>query len=1096
MVFRAKSLLKFIPLVVIIIIKTPQTYFFMGSIKLLKASAGSGKTYQLAYQYVRSVIAEPMVYRHILAVTFTNKATEEMKSRILKEINDLARNKKTNYLYDLERDLKISQETIAKRAKLARTKILHDYSRFAVLTIDKFFQRIIRSFIKELGIDLNFNLELQIDSLLSSASDALIEEISVNESLKKWIVEFVDERIEENKRWDIKTGLMQLGSEVFSERYKQTSQDKTSKEDLARIVSTARSQAFVIKNQIKQDAEKALVIMDDNGLHISDFPFKAASFANYFAKVADGTIEAYGARVVAALESDEKWYTASSPRKNDIINVIPKLKPLLVKICDTYDKNVKFLNSTDLLSENYRNFALLSDLADKIDDICTTENIMPISQTNVILNKLISDNDTPFIFEKVGNHFNQFMIDEFQDTSTMQWENFVPLLHNALAQSEESPVLLVGDVKQSIYRWRGGDWRILANEINKEFYEVIERDLTTNYRSMRNVVEFNNNIIANSVALDNDQLNSELTTALDSGAISKNTYNELHDMLDLAYKNHHQQSVSDEKQGYVNLIYYTKNEDDQYVPPVITHVEQLQEQGYAPGEIAILVRYNAEGVKIASMLLEHKNQNPQSKYCYDVVTQEALTIGSAAVILFVVACMRLSMNNEDTLSIATYNKYLGLPMDTDFDETEVSFFNSIQLSTPEEAFEAIQINFSLNTQAENIAYLQAFHEQIITFSSSKISDIALFVKWWEDNGAQKSVNVPQSSSAINIITIHKAKGLQYKAVLIPFCNWSLIPDWRTIVWSRSEDKEFNELSEMPIRFKEVMGNSVFANDYFNELVLAHVDNINTFYVAITRAMEQLHIMLPENSIKSKSRISTLIGQSIAGDGGVAKLGDCVGKVSNDETGTVIEFGTPIHASTKEDKPETDTTIYSKYNSYDISNRLKLRFNTERYIEDGASGFTISPRNYGMLMHKVFENATNLSDIDNALSSMRKSEQVSEEEATQLQETISKAFKNSVIRSWFSDEWSIVRNENDIIIPNSSTRRPDRVITCDSETIVIDYKFGLNRSASYSRQMKEYINLLEQMGHKNIKGYIWYVSLEDVEQVHIDSQKSHIIKTFR
>lgn len=1063
----------------------------MGGVKLLKASAGSGKTYKLAYEYVRTVIEEPMEYRHILAVTFTNKATEEMKRRIITEINELAKGRNTGYLKDLTEDLGYTEGTIASRAASAITKILHDYSRFAVLTIDKFFQRIIRSFIKELGVDMDFNLELRTDPLLATAADALIEDIAMNESLRKWVTGFIEERIEENKKWDIKSGLTELGGEIFREDYKRMGNAGIPgfREKLGKIVTEANKRYFSIIGSMRSDALKIFEIIYSSQLDTVDFAYGKNGFLSYVAKTADGIIEPYGARVQKALDSDEGWYSKKSLRKKDIENIIPSVRPLLESICTVYDTNRNFINTTELLRENFRNFALLSDLSEKITQICSSEGIMPISETNGILNKLVCGNDAPFIFEKAGNHFHRFMIDEFQDTSAMQWENFIPLLNNALAQSESDPVLLVGDVKQSIYRWRGGDWRILANEISKEFAYITRINLNTNYRSYRNVVEFNNNIIKGCIGLDNAELNGQLQEAGETKVISSVVKEQFTDMLEKAYEDHEQHAVSEEEKGYVNVTFYGEDDNGDTAPPVITRIEELQDRGYAPGDIAILVRYNADGVKIANMLLEHKSRNPESRYGYDVVTQEALTIGSSPAINFIVSCMRLAAGIDIGASSAIYNRWLGRPFDTPMPEKETAFFTGLKLLSAEEAFENIMVEFGLNREQANIAYLQAFHDQIISFYTASISDLSLFIKWWEENGASQSLNVPPNPSSINIVTIHKAKGLQYKAVIIPYCNWSMSPKPGSVIWS--EDKKGGELSELgylPVKYSDKMRNSSFSESYFNELVLSHVDNINTFYVAVTRAMEELHIMIPRTPKKNQGRISTLVEECLHITGGEVSVGMMKGRYIEHDRFRIMEFGEPVIREQETSAISGDVIKEGDelpaYGSFPIGCRLRLKLKGERYLGEAEQDYVMAPRNYGILMHKVFESATDSRDIYKRISGLFDDGEISKEESAHLKEAIEKSLKNNpVAAEWFGGGWKEVHNENDIIIPGiKSLKRPDRVMIDGGRVVVVDYKFGLNRPAWHSRQLKEYMQLLLQMGYADIQGYIWYVSAGDIEKI--------------
>ena len=405
--------------------------------RILNASAGSGKTYQLAYKYVRDVVEQPTLYRHILAVTFTNKATEEMKSRILSEIHTLASGGKSGYLASLCTELSLDERTVRTRAREARTRILHDYSRFTILTIDTFFQRILRAFIQELGLDLNYNVEIETASVLSKSADALVEQIRIDEELQRWLTAFVQERIEDGKRWDVREGILALGNEIFKESNRETLSAERSKAELDRIVGKATGRAKAGKKEFQELGVRAMNLMNTAGVTTADFTGKSRSFAGYFAAAAAGEIKAPTATVRKMSATTEGWCAKDSPA----LPLVAELQPLLAELCARYDRSIRFWNTTDLLRENYRSFALLQDLYGKVRQMCSDENVMMLSETKNILSEFIRHNDAPFIYEKVGNRYDRFMIDEFQDTSTREWENFLPLLGNAMAQSEQTSVL-------------------------------------------------------------------------------------------------------------------------------------------------------------------------------------------------------------------------------------------------------------------------------------------------------------------------------------------------------------------------------------------------------------------------------------------------------------------------------------------------------------------------------------------------------------------------------------------------------------------------------------------------------------------------------
>ena len=1043
--------------------------------RILNASAGSGKTYQLAYKYVRDVVEQPGIYRHILAVTFTNKATEEMKSRILKEIHLLASGQPSSYLDNLCRELSLDAATVRRRAREVRSKILHDYSRFTVLTIDTFFQRILRAFIKELGIDLNYNVEIETASVLTKSADTLIEQITTDRDLQRWLTDFVQERIDEGKKWDIRDGILTLGGELFKEKNKDALSAARPREELARIVGEATAHAAATKKRMQDAAAEAVRIIGDAGASVADFPYKGSGFAAYFYAVAGGSFERYGSRAEAACTRDEAWGKPGSTAQG----LRSRLQPLLREMCGLYDENVRAWNTCDLLRENYRSFALLSDLYAKVQQMCDQENMMLLSETKYILSEFIGHNDAPFIYEKVGNRFEHFMIDEFQDTSVKEWENFLPLLQNAMAQSEATSVLIVGDIKQSIYRWRGGDWKILHGEAQQALGagDTQVEVLRENWRSLPAVVAFNNRIIERIVAADNRALNETLAKASEEGSVDPAEAAALRDTLADAYRGHVQlPRRKAEHPGYVSVETFAER------PPVVERICALIDKGFRPCDIMILVRGATDGAKVAAELLDFKRRNEDPRYRFDVMTQEALIVGNAPVSSFIAVALRLALNPDDSLSRAVYNHYLGRPFDRPLDDSERDFFRSVRLLSPEEAFERIVMRHALQGDRRQTAYLQAIHEQIISFCATKIADIALFLRWWEETGKNRSLSVEESATTVEITTIHKAKGLEKRAVLIPYCSWSPDPKSsgtvQNIVWAEARGDGAEAIGRFPVRYKKAMAESGFSSEYYRELVYSHVDNINLLYVALTRAAESLHVFIPRKGGKS---VGGLLLQSIGADGDKALLDGTEGRRTATEEGERFEFGLftgPVPGGGK-----ASDGVHVVLENYPTARAdLRLRLPSQRYFEE-EDEVELSPRNFGILMHKAFEQADDRQQIYEAVQRMRDDGTLSPGEAEALRGMIARALAHPVAGEWFGGGWQRVRNENEIIVPGAgSTRRPDRVMIRGTRAVVVDYKFGSREPGRYRRQVGEYLGLLRQMGYTECEGYLWYVKLGEIEKV--------------
>ena len=1026
---------------------------------ILSASAGSGKTYRLAYKFVHDVIehcdSKPHLYRAILAVTFTNKATEEMKSRILSEIDGLINlPEKSSYMQDLKRDLGLSEGEIITRARKVQSRILHDYSRFTVLTIDKFFQRILRAFVKELGLDLNYNIELDTATILTRSADSLIEEIPSDEELQRWMMEYAQENIDDNGAWDLRDKMLSLSREIFKESNKQTILSAKSKEELQSAIKSADERSAKSKALYQALGEKGVKLMTEAGVTPDMYAGKSRSFAYIFQKVADGDTSAPNTTARKRALDAEGWSKDMTAQALAL-----ELRSILEKICRSYDKNNRLWSTLPLIKKTYRNYALLQDIYRKVNELCKEEGIMLLSETKYLLSKFVADTDAPFIYEKVGNRYERFMIDEFQDTSIKEWENFVPLLKNAMAQSEETSVLIVGDIKQSIYRWRGGDWKILQSGVSDTLgaTETHTEYMDDNYRSLQQVVEFNNMVIERVVEEDNGALNAQIGEAREQEQISQECQAELHNLLKSAYHKHAQNvKRKSEQKGYVRVEQFDET------PPLIECIESAIARGYSYSDIMILYRMNSDGAKAAKLLLDYKRQNN----VFNIMTQESLIIGKAAISNFIIAVMRLSQQPNDSISRAIVNDYLERPYDQELSEEEKRKLTLISQLTPEQAFEQIVIYYDLGQRRGEIAYLQALHEQVVAFCSSKVADIQLFLKAWDESGSAKSLSVEKSESTIELTTIHKSKGLEKKVVIIPFCSWGLDPRARdNIVWAtpKADGEALAEMGRFPVPYSSTMRSSIYGDDYFREKVYSHIDGVNLLYVALTRAQEELYAFVPSKTIGTNT--ASLLWSAVKDKA----------KLSEDGTRSYAEFGEPMIVNGGKKKSAENNILIESYPTH--STPLWLKLPSERYFEQEESGIT--PRNMGIMMHEILREATNTEDIFDRIEQAEQGKKLSAEQAEELKAMIEREFEREKVQEWFS-EWDEVYNECDIICGQTiGTRRPDRVMIRDKRAVVVDYKFGSEKPKSHLRQVEEYAKLLRQMGYESVEGYVWYLSLGEI-----------------
>lgn len=1028
----------------------------MGRVDILSASAGSGKTYRLALNYIKTLLEEPLSYRHILAVTFTNKATDELKGRILDQLNHLANGTESDFDAAL-RSEGYDMEQVAQKAAEARNLILHDYNNFAVMTIDKFFQRVMRAFIKEVGVDLSFNLELHTDSLLEEAADRMLEEVADDKELHRWVMDYIGENISDGATWNIKGALVALGGQLFNEEYKHSNITPEDKPELESLASAATAKAKVLTKVYKAEAERFMTLLGSNNLTPADFKGgERGSVATFVRKVAEGEFPEPKTNVFNALDNHE-WHKAGKSSTNSAIDAIESdLHEILSNIIDLYPKVMVAESNRRLILEHYRDFALLADLRKRIDDLCDEGDILPISDVSDLISSLVADNDAPFIYEKSGNRYDYFMIDEFQDTSTMQWRNFVPLLHNAIAQSASSPVLLVGDVKQSIYRWRGGDWSLLSRGVEEEFEDVRREPLGINRRSSRSVVEFNNALTHHAIEAISLNLEAEIDHAQGASVLSPTLATKLKGMVREAYADYAQEVKPNASEGYVTVLSYDKK---CATHPAIARIEELQQRGYRASDIAVLVRTNREARQIAAEILAYKNSPERDpRYVFDVVTQEALAINSSPAVRFVIATLSVAANPADRLARALYNDYFSRPFEEPLSAEEEDFVYSLSLLQPEEAFNEILLHFPTCSTKEEVPYLQALHNQIIEFCNRNIADTALFLKWWNDKGSAESVALPQEADAITIITIHKAKGLGYNAVIVPYCSWSLRPKTGSTIWAEPNMPLSDNIKRFPISYSSAMATSSFSQSYYTEMTLAAIDSLNTLYVAVTRAKEELHLMVPSDA--NSSTVGAIVRN-------FAQLKNA---------GEEYTEGTPQPFKSK---PQKSPSL-SHFATYSPSGKIAVRYTHQRYDEE-SRGECIDPRDHGIMMHRIMEGAATMEDVEHNIGLRIKEGVLTAEDAQRLREQIDRALLEEVVAEWFDGSWERISSEHEIIY-NGRSWRPDRVMTKGERAVVVDYKFGMGTPDSHRRQIERYADLLRRMGYKDVSGYLWYITMERVDKV--------------
>jgi ATP-dependent exoDNAse (exonuclease V) beta subunit len=1072
-----------------------------GTLTIYSASAGSGKTFKLAGIYLAHLFRSKYNYRKILAVTFTNKATAEMKSRILDQLYSIASGGKSDYLPGLVKESGKSEDILRKEAKEILFTILHDFSRFSVCTIDAFFQKVIRSFARETGLHSGFNVELDHSIILSSAVDEMIESSSDDHELEGWLNTYVMANLDEEKSWNLKGAIMKLSEELFREKFKILSVDEIShlsnKEFLHRYIDKLKSVKHNYETNLVALGKDALKLFSDFGLTDEMFYYKSSGIPGFIRNLARGKA-AEPNSYVSRIESDPpKWSSGKmSPLLQGALDggFEKMIRSILLYI---RENKIQYKSSIAVLSNIYA-LGILSDVLRKVHDVTTAENSFLISDAGELLSLITSGDQAPFIYEKIGNRFENFMIDEFQDTSILQWSNFYPLILNSMGEGNDN--LVVGDVKQSIYRFRNSDWHILG-KMQEELVDnkrILSEPLSKNWRSRSNIIRFNNSLFTIiPEIIDN-------TFSASSGTIK----------FSKLYSEAAQEDHGKESGGYVRLEFIDdekKNEEaasvessaetpkkwkDIVLDRIPGIIESLQDKGYSASDIGILVRTAREGAAVLEKMIDYGNK-ASGTYNYNIVSNDSLTLSNSHAITFIIAVLKVIDNHDDMISRAEMVRFYHLakgdkdsesfPLfrdmlagssDTGLPEGSDIFLEKAAKMPLFEATENIISFFGIGSYSWNVSYLNTFQDMVLNYTGSKSNDFSSFLEWWQNSGRTKSVVLPPNQDAAKVFTIHKSKGLEFPVVIAPFLSWHTDhePTKQPIIWVKPETDPFNELGIVPLRYSDKLLDTVFADDYREENYSACLDNVNLLYVAMTRAIDAIYGFVP-NTPGSSGGIAKIIKEAVvtdknpAGEKGFALLGKYDAEKKVFELGSIPE---------KQGRRERSADIVST--EYIVCRRpdsLRLKLHGENYFSSGNEEVR-KKINYGKLMHEVFEKIDSINDIATGVQTLVMEGKISEADSPYLIEKMNSLLSVSPISDWFRPGIKVMK-EAEILMPSGYTRRPDRIIIVDGEVVIIDFKFGEEKE-HYFRQVEEYRDLMGEMGYKDINAFIWYVEKNKIVKV--------------
>ena len=1058
-------------------------------LEIMKASAGSGKTYRLARKYISLLLQskDRYTYRHILAVTFTNKATDEMKGRILKELHVLATSPQESDYHDHFVPAYFpSDSDLQKKAETVLSDMLHDYSAFAVSTIDRFFQQTLKAFSREIGQFASYQVELDKDSLVAESVDRILDSLTEEDSgLLSWLTDNVLEQIEQGGRYSMDANLLEMAKRLKSAQRQEVMEksgvgaDKEyPKEKLLEIREICRRIVSDFRTAVKDSARAALDIIEQAGVNPAESNRGFMKKLYQYSELEDGdAIEALPETFTSKALDHEQWFAKTKAAKLKPL-VYPFLEAPLEDFCALFDKEFKVYNTAQILDGQLYGLGVAGELDKAFKELMKEKNVLCIDDSNTILRDIIDGSDAPFVYEKLGVRYEHFLLDEFQDTAGVQWSNFSPLLHESESKGGES--LIVGDVKQSIYRWRGSDWKLLNDIVPDEFEGHKEEVLDTNYRSLANVVNFNN-LFFKSAAAILDRMNG-----FEKDGPMSVIYSDVRQMT----------GKKSSAKGSVSLTFCPKEDE---LKKVLEAVHEAQANGASLSEIAVLVRSNAIGEDVSMYLID--NDIP-------VITDDSLRVKSSITVRRLVSLMSFADNPQDTV-----NGYLAESLDIALPRECGSLVDMV-----EALFRELKTKDADGLWKGEALHIQSFMDHVQEYVSMNGNSLRGFLKYWD--GENPSICSPSSGESVRVMTIHKSKGLDFPYVIIPFAeNINLYKAGSYWCVPELEGTPLDGVADgvYDVTLSKASEDTLFAEDYRKENFLQQVDNINTIYVAMTRAAMGMHIIAKTPSAKCLKAVeagdttqfadfsqmlywfaSASCGGDVPGNEELLPPFTVARTAAEDgaerfDAGEMVCFGehrkhgnetATFDISGHDELPSIALNPQPGDSDEDVRERGRLKFTADAldfFSKDGETGVSASNRIKGVVLHDILAHVNVPEDLESAVSQAVQAGELTGAEADEAYGLLSERIAAAADRGWFPSDADRILNEASLIDTDGQICRPDRVVIADGKVIIIDYKFGEHHRI-YERQLKKYAGIWSRLGYEDVTSYLWYVHTDEVVKV--------------